>query len=201
MAAVPDSGNAPAHRPADAAAPRLDPRFEWPEEHPAGTLLAVVDGERHRHRLVALTRAMTERFGTGVVVAASHPTPVLRDWFTAAGVQEHELRFIDCVALAAGLPTPADGRVMHLPSAGMLELVALRTGQWLERLQGRRFLVIDSLSALALHNGVGPTQEFAADLAKRLRRLRVPAALLVVDRQVPTLLEQVRPHVDGVLRL
>ena len=201
MAAAPDSGKGPASRPADAAAPGLDPWSEWPEEHSAGTMLAVFDGGHHRHRLVALTRAMTERFGTGVVVAANRPAPALRDWFLAAGIQEHELRFIDCVAVAAGLPLPADGRVLHLPSPGMLELAALRAEQWLERLPGRRFLVLDSLSALALHNGIGPTQEFAVDLAKRLRRLRVPAALLVVDRQAPTLLEQVRPHVDGVLRL
>ena len=191
-AAIPGPGN---------AAPRLEPRLSWPEEHLAGTLLAVVDAERHRHSLVALTRAMTERLGTGLVVAASRPAPVLRDWFTAAGIQEHELRFLDCVAMAGGLPLPADGRVLHLPSPGMLEMLGLRAGQWLERLHGRRFLVLDSLSALALHNGVGPTQEFAADLAARLRHLRVPAALLVVDRQAPTLLEQVQPHADGVLRL
>jgi hypothetical protein len=171
----------------------------WPT---AGSILLVVtDGARSRERLAPLVRSLTQRFGTGVIVAATRPPSALRDWFAAAGVSEHRLRYIDCVSVPSGLPTPADGRTLVLASASLLELIALRCEQWLDRLPPRRFLLIDSLSTLALHNGSAAVHELLEDLVVRLRRMGVPAAFVVAEGQAAGLLARMRPLVDGELRL
>ena len=192
------SGPARPVDPATAKAPWRAVLAALPDE--AAITLAVADGTRHREALVDLVQALADGQRAGLVVAATRPALMLRAWFQSAGLREAELRYLDCISIAGGLPVPDDGRVMALPSRGALELVALRAAQWLDRMPGRRFLVIDSATALAQHNGTGPVEELLAGLAPRLRQLRVPAAIVVLDRQVPGLLEALRPHADAEVR-
>ena len=181
------------------------PAAAWRDALPAlpdeaAVTLLVADATHHRDLVVQVTQALADGQRAGLVVAATRPAGMLRAWFLAAGLREADLRYLDCISVAGGLAVPDDGRIMALPSRGALELVALRCAQWLERMPGRRFLVVDSVSALAMHNGREPVEEMLADLLPRLRRLRVPTVLLLADRQVPGLLEALRPLADAELR-
>ena len=64
----------------------------------------------------------------------------------------------------------------------------------------RSFVVVDSLSSLAVYNGVPAVAEWAHALVNRLRRSGTPAALMVVERQAgEDLLDQLRLLCDLIV--
>lgn len=181
----------------DAAAP---PRLAWPG--PEAVVLAITEGPRASQAVVQLAHALLERRGYGVVVCANRPAEAVRITLERAGHDVRGLRFIDCISSTTGVPPPPDAATLHIESPTMLEKVALRAEQWMRRLPGPGFLLVDSLSTMAVYNGPAPVAELVHTLTLRLRALHAPAAFVLVERQAPPqLAELVRPLCDGVIHL
>jgi len=165
-------------------------------------VLALTEGSRYAHAMARLTQALLDRRAYGVIVCANRPAEAVRVALARAGVDLRGLRFVDCISSTAGLPPPPDASTVHVESPTMLEKVALRAEQWLRRLPGPGFLLVDALSTLAVYNGSRPVAEFVHTLVLRLRTLHTPGAFLLVERQAPPdLTDLVRPQCDGVVHL
>ncbi|HET6399617.1 MAG TPA: hypothetical protein VFH47_08710 [Candidatus Thermoplasmatota archaeon] len=174
--------------------------LDWPSDH--AVLLAVTDGATYHQSLGRLAWALQQRFRHGVLVTANRPHSLLADALGRHGVDPARMQYIDCVSSMTGVPPLPQPGVHHIESPTLLEKTILRAEQLLRRTPEPRFLLVDSLSALAVFNGVQAVAELTHNLVTRLRLLQVPAALVTVERQAPPeLLERTRAVMDGVLRL
>ncbi|MGB1587009.1 MAG: hypothetical protein ACPHID_08220 [Thermoplasmatota archaeon] len=109
---------------------------------------------------------------------------------------------VDAISGANGMVNQArqDG-VMFLQSPTMLEMIAMRVEQ-LARRHPNAHVVVDSLNALALYNGIGPVQEFSHYLANRLRALDVSGDFIVADNaQGQALRQAVEGFVDEAVEV
>lgn len=160
--------------------------------------LVLARGDEVEAAFVQTTRSLVARFGQGVIVAADRPSGLLHAALRAAGIDADGVHFIDCVSSFNGVPPVSSPRVLHLESPALLEKIALRVDHVLRRLQGPKFVVVDSLSSLCLYNDEGMVSEFTHALVNRLRMQHVHAALLLVDRPGSALQDILRPMVDAV---
>lgn len=183
-----------------AAALVTEPAFIWPEDD--AVILFVTEGVRYNAALQELCRTLLGRFQDGVIVTANRPYQSLREGFATAGLDVSRLRFVDCVTSLTGLVPPPDPHALHIESPTLLEKLSMRTEQLLRRQSHSRFLLVDSLSTLAVYNGADAVAEFTHNLVTRLRMQRIPAALLLVRQPGGQgLLDTVEPLCDGPVHL
>lgn len=173
--------------------------LDWPQA--AGMVLVVTDGAGYREAVQATASLLTQRCDGGVVVTANRPAPLLRDSLKGAGVDLTDVVFVDAISAMTGMPPAPEPDVHHVESPTMLEKMTLRAERALRGVAGRRrFLLLDSLSTLAMYNGVPAVTEFTHNLATRLRLLGVEGALLLVENVGQAdLRDAVQPLFDGVV--
>lgn len=175
-------------------------RLRWPDDDPI--VLAVTDAMRYNEAMTRLCSLLLGQYQEGLVVTANRPCQSLRETYAKAGLDTDRLRFVDCVTSLTGLAPPPDARALHIESPTLLEKLAMRTEQTLRRMGHSRFLLLDSLSALAVYNGNAAVAELSHNLVTRLRVHRVPSALLLVSTPgTQALYDAVRPLCDVPLQL
>jgi len=168
----------------------------WPEQDDA--VLVLSPPQRYSDALPEVLGLLVERFGGGVVVTSNRPVRVLRGALDAAGVDRSRLLFVDCISGLTGIVPTSEPDTVFIDSPTLLEKTGLRAEQLLRRMpEGRRFLFVDNLSTLAVYNGAAAVSEMVHNLTTRMRLLRIPAGLLLVQSNECAELEQaVRAHCD-----
>lgn len=174
------------------------PDLDWPDER---MVLVVTDGAHYREAVPRVAAALTRRCHGGVVIAANRPAQMLRQTLREHGVDLSGVSFIDCISSVAGLPPTPERDVQYIESPTMLEKMGLRAERALTGVPGtKRFLILDSLSTLAMYNGVAAVAEFTHNVATRMRLLDVEGALILVENVAePGLLDAVRPLFDRTI--
>ncbi len=153
--------------------------------------------------LASHVRTLSEA-GHGVIyVTADRPYVTLRETLRDAGVSVEAIFIIDAVTYMDGRPVAENyPNALFLRSPTMLEMLAMRVEQALSQVQGVPIVVVDSLSALMLYNGLAPVQEFTHYLANRLRTNGVRADLVVrANTSGNELYERIRMLSDDSLSL
>jgi hypothetical protein len=177
------------------------PRIAWPTDE--AILLVVTDGANYTNAIRQVALTLAHRFHQGIYVTANRPSHVLRDSLERSGIPPGRLLFIDCVSSLTGLQPADHATVVHVESPTMMDEMARRAEQALKRQAPHaRFLILDSLSTLSVYNGSDSVRGLAQRLVSRLRALKVPGALILVERQAgEELLDVVRPLCDAVVRI
>lgn len=136
------------------------------------------DGATHGPLLAGHLRQL-QRDGPVVFVTADRTVASWTADWAAASVDLQRMHVIDAVSAMNGTqPARGPTNAHFLPSPAMLEMMALRIEQLIRRHAPVR-VIIDSLDALALYNGVPAVQAFGHYLANRLRGGAVGADLVV----------------------
>jgi len=143
----------------------------------------VPDGGSPLASLAAHLRALQRDGGRVLLLTADRPYRHLREALAGAGVDVGGLLFVDAVSLMDGAaPTERPPNVWFLQSPTMLEMMAMRVEQVAARNRPVH-VVVDSLNALAIYNGLEPVQEFSLFLANRLRAGGTSADFVLHDNQ------------------
>jgi hypothetical protein len=164
-----------------------------------GVTLVVTDGAAYKDTVQQLLRRLHAQAPSGVFITANRPYEALRTLVDQDGLEG--IRFLDCVSALTGVPPASRPDAQFIESPTLLEKTALRAEVMLQRLEGPRFLVVDSLSTLAVYNDPRAVAEWVHHLVNRMRLQNVPVALILVERQAPpALLDLVSPLCDQVTR-
>lgn len=164
-----------------------------------GIQVLVPSAEKHLRSLAQHVLALQKDGLFVVLVTANRPYTTLLERFEEAGVDLAGMFFLDAISSANGFqPTSPPRNVMFLQSPTMLEMIAMRTEQIVGRQSGQVHVLVDSLNALALYNGVEPVQEFSHYLTNRLRSRAASGDLVVLDNdQGADLGKRVGSFTDG----
>ncbi len=116
-----------------------------------------------------------------VFVTVNRPYSLVAKHLGASGANIEQMIFIDAVTRSDGsIPVDAPANVFFLQSPTMLEMIAMRVEQALAREGARGHMILDSLNALQLYNGLPLVQEFAHYLINRLRTRGASGDLVVL---------------------
>lgn len=163
------------------------------------TVRVVVTAEEGHFQSLAEHVLRLQSAGEHVVfVTANLPYASVAQRLAAAGVDLGRMMFIDAITRSDGSrPDDAPDNVYFLQSPTMLEMIAMRVEQALAR-SGGGHVVLDSLNALQLYNGLPMVQEFSHYMINRLRTHGVGADLVVLASADGRMLEQaVAGFTDG----
>lgn len=138
-----------------------------------------------------------------VFVTANRPYQVIAKYLDEAGADTAKVTFIDAVTRSDGsLPEHAPDNAFFLQSPTMLEMIAMRVEQALAREGANGHMILDSLNALQLYNGLPLVQEFSHYLINRLRTRGVSGDLVVLATPDGEVLERaISGFTDTVHRL
>ena len=138
-----------------------------------------------------------------LLLAADRPYRTWVQAFADAGVDTDRVFVLDVVsALDGGTPPQRPDNALFLASPTMLERMAMRIEQLAQKLGQGSHVVVDSLSTLALYNGVPPVQEFSHYLANRLRTQGFSGDFIIRDNQVgASLRERISAFADDHIKL
>ncbi len=175
-----------------------DETIKWPETKPVALFLT--DGGGYKEAFVKIAESLIADHDGGVIITANRPTATLRPSLDA---DLSQVTFVDCISSMTGIMPPMERGVIHIESPTMLEKMALRAERALRAVPGdRRFLLLDSLSTLAVYNGPAAVRELTHNLVTRLRMLGVTGAFVLVQNQTDAMLvDAVRPLCDETVNL
>ncbi len=170
----------------------------WPTKREVHLIRTDSEGyNKMLHDTIDALRSIAPR---GVIVAANRPVRILKKALDDEGISYEGAYFIDCVTAMTGIMPPKDDDTMYIESPSMLEKIGLRAEQVLRHQGGDRFLLVDSLSTLAVYNGADAVVELAHTLLTRMRIHGVATGMLLVDNQADaTLVDTMRALCDGVV--
>lgn len=171
----------------------------WPGEEEI--VLVLTDGVDYNKAVREVTATVDPVFDAALFVCANRPHGAVRD-NAPRGVDMERFQYLDCVSALTGVLPPAQPGVHFVESPTMLEKIGLRAEQMLRRSgEGKRILILDSLSTLSVYSDVQAVAEMVHNLVTRLRRLHAGAALILVERQAPDgLQDAIVPLCDRTVR-
>jgi len=88
----------------------------------------------------------------GIVLTASKPYLTLKKQFEAKGINVDNIVFIDCISKSQSSEVEQAGNVIYIDAVYNLTNISLAFKKVIERVEGKKFLYIDSLSAMLIHN-------------------------------------------------
>ncbi len=158
----------------------------------AGAIRVVIQTQTDHLSSLAAHVLELQQAGRSVVYAtANRPYKVVAKHMEDAGVDTAAVTFIDAVTRADGSrPENAPRNVFFLQSPTMLEMMAMRIEQALALEGGDGHMILDSLNALQLYNGLPLVQEFSHYLINRLRTRGASGDLVVLATSDGEVLQQ-----------
>jgi KaiC/GvpD/RAD55 family RecA-like ATPase len=140
--------------------------------------------DSHVKALAGLVASLQKQGRRVLLVTADRPLRTLQAAFAAESIDVEQVHFLDCVSAMDGqAPAERPPNATFMASPTMLEMMAMRIEQLAQRLGADAYVVVDSLSTLAIYNGIPPVQEFSHYLANRLRTRSVPGDFIIMDNQ------------------
>lgn len=174
------------------------PLVGWPGDEEI--VLVLTDGADYNAAMREVTTTIDPVFDQALFVCANRPHGSVRD-NAPKGVDMDRFQYLDCVSALTGMVPPSEPGVHFVESPTMLEKIGLRAEQMLKRSDGKCILILDSLSTLSVYSDVQAVTELVHNLVTRLRRLNAGAALILVERQAPSGLEDaIAPLCDRTVR-
>ncbi len=137
-------------------------------------------GDAPQKGLSQLVLNVQKRGFSVLLLSADRPHTTLAKTLEAAGADLTRVHFLDCITLTSGRAAERLPNVTYLPSPTMLEAMVMRIEQLLGRVENP-YVIVDSLTALAMYSGFEPVQEFSHYLTNRLRLRGLPGDLLLQD--------------------
>lgn len=128
--------------------------------------------------------------GKGVYFTTSRQYRFISKEMKKRGINLNSLLFLDCISAMAGESGDKFCTVIENPSD--LEEISTNLCKLLDKIESdKKFLVIDSISALLMYNSISSVKEFSVFLTQKLRKKGVKRMLVVIENESPEPLKQI----------
>lgn len=130
----------------------------------------------------------------GLVVSVNIPAKSLEQQFKSAGIPTSQIFFID---FASGQPSMArEDNILHLSRPSDLTSLSIAITQFLEAVEGKKFMIIDTVNTFLIYNSPNMLASFIHSLSEKAHRHDLK--LCVFATPEPDLLNKIAPFFDGV---
>ncbi|MCK4348055.1 MAG: hypothetical protein KAW47_05500, partial [Thermoplasmatales archaeon] len=88
----------------------------------------------------------------GIVLSASRPHKNLVNLYKQKGIDTEKILFLDCISKSQSMDLEETGNVLYLESASDLTNISLAIKGSMEKIKGKRFVFVDSITSMLIHN-------------------------------------------------
>jgi len=117
----------------------------------------------------------------GIYITINKPYEVLRDMLVNKKIDYGRIKFIDAISRMVGSETPDRDKCTYIESPGDLTELMVAIEESVKGIEGNKFLVLDSISTLAIYNDTETVEKLVHALTGKLREWDVKGILLSIE--------------------
>ncbi len=131
--------------------------------------------------LSALYHLVTEKNYIGIVLSASRPYKNLVQLYQHKGIDTSRILFLDCISKSQSLDIDQTGNVLYLDSVSDLTNISLALKGSMEKIQGNKFVYIDSITTMLIHNTPEMFARFIHGILTKMRIQGISGLLISLE--------------------
>ena len=126
---------------------------------------------------------INEKDYSGVIVSASRPYKSSVDLYEHRGINIDKILFIDCISKSHGAESDETGNVLYLEAASDLTNISLAITESIQQIQGDKFVFIDSINSMLIHNKPEVFVRFIHGVLTKLRISEVSCLFVSLENE------------------
>lgn len=126
-------------------------------------------------------RIMTTKKATAIFLSASRPCTNILTLYKKNGISTDHLLILDCVCKNPPISIKDLPNIIHLEDVSALTSISLAITEGIRNISGKKFVFIDSISTMLIHNQPPIFGRFIHSLLTKLRLLGVGGILLSLE--------------------
>ena len=147
----------------------LEIEKELSEIIPGWIILIEVLAEDSLNAEISVMKTLTTRGYSGVVLASSRPSSTMAAIYQKSGIVTSSISFVDCVSKAQAPDMKDSASVIYLDTVSDLTDISISIHSRLQALSGERFVMLDSLPTMLIHNKPDAFVRFMHAMFTKLR--------------------------------
>jgi len=96
---------------------------------------------------------------------------------------QNKIEFVDCISQMSGAPELEGPHYNYLESPQQLVELSVLLNKLFQKIEGNKFLVVDSLSTLLIYNKPEAITKFVHSIANKIRTEKVLGVLLIIKTE------------------
>jgi hypothetical protein len=166
------------------------------------SILVVVEGRMLHKAMISLVTQLLSRGRHGVYVSINKPHDTVEDELRGEGLDVDRIFFIDCLTKAVGRGVKSKENVYYArnPSdldheGGILQVI----GERLHSIPGGKFIIVDALRTLLIHNEPSVVSRFMKRLGGYAKSHDVKVVVLTRLEHDTSLVERISRTLDDIV--
>jgi len=119
----------------------------------------------------------------GIILTANKPYMTLKKQLDSKGINTDQIIFIDCISKSQSSDIQQEGNVIYIDAVYNLTKISLAFKKVVEKVEGKKFLYVDSLSSMLIHNTPDIFIRFVHGLITSMRLASISGLLLSLSQQ------------------
>ncbi len=133
--------------------------------------------------LSAMKFLIGEKNYIGIVLSASRPHKNLVNLYEQKGIDTKRILFLDCISKSQSMDLEEAGNVLYLESASDLTNISLAIKGSMEKIKGNRFVFVDSITSMLIHNKPEIFARFIHGILTKMRINGVSGLLISLENE------------------
>lgn len=147
-------------------------------------------------------KSLTARDRTAIIVSASRPCTNFLGLLKKNGVDTKNVFLLDCVCRTQSVDPPDAANVVHLQSAFDLTNLAISLDEAFRKIQGEKFLFLDSITTMLIYNQPDMFARFIHSVLTRMRGYGIGGVLISLEKETnPEVRSQIAQLCDKLIKV
>ena len=159
-----------------------------------GVVLVIIDAVEYASTNMGLIGFFEKRVMPGVFVSVNKPLVDLLVKLPHTEFVNTQVEFVDCISQMSGAKEIESERAHYLESPQQLVELSMMIHKLVQQIEGKKFLIVDSLSTLLIYNKAEAIEKFVHSISNKIRSEHVFGVLLMIktdeNRDVIKILSQ-----------
>jgi hypothetical protein len=118
---------------------------------------------------IAVNRLLIKKGYAGIVLSSSRPFSNLLGIYEKKGIDTKKITVIDCVSKSQGIKAGNSKKVIFVDNPSSLTQISLSISESIKNIKGKKYLYIDSMTTMLIHNQAKTFSSFVHAILTKLR--------------------------------
>lgn len=134
---------------------------------------------------LAAINILTDKNYGGIILSASRPCSNLLTLYKNSSINPERIFILDCVCKSHGIAIEDSDTVLHMDNVSSLTKIAISIDKTINKIKGSKFIFIDSITTMLIHNEPPVFARFTHSILTKLRVNGMNGLLLSLENETP----------------
>jgi len=132
---------------------------------------------------LSIIKHLIDNGSVGIILSASRPYNNLLNLYEKNGIDTSKILFIDCISKSQKIDLAQQGNVIYHNAVSDLTNISLSIRKTLDKIPGEKFVFIDSITTMLIHNNPEIFTRFVHGMITKLRLEGVSGFLISIEEE------------------